>query len=295
MEKVKVLRGLSKIKQVADHSQITKLPFIQNGMSYVKRRWFGEFYDDMSQGVPMELEGIKLLVPKQFVTHYAFHEYEPITRKTFMDGLKPGMVVVDVGAHIGSFTMLAAKLVGESGTVHAVEPSERNREFLDANVQLNSYKNVRVHPYAAGKVRAQRLFHLTGSSDSHGFYPHPNTGTLQTIEITQVPLDELIQGRVDAVKIDVEGAEIEVLEGMKEILLRNQELQLWAEWFPAGMRNAGYAPLDLPRKLLDLGFKEILVLDDQAKQIRTLQEVEGTISAGSLPTSWYANLCAKRN
>src|SRR6185295_2679537 len=142
----------------------------------------------------------------RFIPHYLQHEYEPITRKTFSESLTPGMVVFDVGAHIGYYALLAAQLVGPGGRVHAVEPSVRTVGFLDASIRLNQFENIEVHCCAAGKVRALREFHITGSSDSNGFYDHPNTGTLRKVEVQQIPLDELVaDGRVDAVKIDVEG------------------------------------------------------------------------------------------
>src|ERR1700733_9170394 len=108
MEKVKLLRALSRIKQVADSSSLTSVPFVRDGISYVKGKWFREFYDDKAESVVIDFEGTRIRVPRQFVNHYAFHEYEPITRRTFTETLKPGMVVVDVGAHIGSFALLAA-------------------------------------------------------------------------------------------------------------------------------------------------------------------------------------------
>ena len=111
----------------------------------------------------------------------------------------------------------------------------------------------------------------------------------------QRPLDELIGGRVDAIKIDVEGAEIEVLEGMAEILRRNRALLVWAEWFPAGMRSAGRDPSELPQFLQACGFDEISVIDEGAKRIRTVSEANALICSGKLPREWYANIWAKRS
>jgi FkbM family methyltransferase len=295
VEKIKILRKLITVKRAADESYVTRLAVVRTGISYIKGKWFSEFFDDSSRSVTTEIAGIRIALPRKFVSHYVHREYEPMTRAAFAKAVKPGMVVVDVGAHIGFYAMVAAKLMGESGTVHAVEPADENLEFLRKNINLNGFERVEIHPVAAGNICARRVFHITGSSDSHGFYTHPNTGTLQTIAVTQVPLDQLVKGKVDLIKIDVEGAEMEVLDGMNEILCQNKYLQLWVEWFPAAMINAGYAPLDLPRRLLDLGFGPLSVIDDCAQKIRSVEEVGSLLSSGALPKGWYANLWAKRN
>jgi len=109
----------------------------------------------------------------------------------------------------------------------------------------------------------------------------------------QIPLDELVTGHVDAVKIDVEGAEIEVLEGMNEMFSRNPALQLWVEWFPGAMKSAGRDPLDLPQRLQDIGFRDISAIDEGAQTIRSVEEVYALLASGTLPPSWYANLWAR--
>jgi FkbM family methyltransferase len=97
------------------------------------------------------------------------------------------MTVIDVGAHIGYYSVLAGKLVGETGRVHAVEPSAENREILRRNIDLNRVRSVTLHPYAAGRERAtslsshrlQRLSRLLPASAGK---------TVRTIEIEAVPL-----------------------------------------------------------------------------------------------------------
>jgi FkbM family methyltransferase len=212
-----------------------------------------------------------------------------------MDSIKAGMTVIDVGAHIGYFALLAAKLVGDEGCVCAVEPSIENLEFLRTNISNNGFCNIAVHPYAAGRDNRTRAFQLTGSSDSHGFYAHPNTATVKTVNVEQRQLDAIVNGRVDAIKIDVEGAELEVLEGMSGILNRNKNLILWAEWFPAGMRSAGREPTELPEALQRLGFTDISVIDEKARMVRTVADTNALLSAGTLSTDWYANIWARRN
>ena len=96
--------------------------------------------------------GFFSLSPNRFAAQYVFRQYEPLTRKTFVKSLKPGMTVLDVGAHIGYFALLfASKLVGPKGRVSAIEPSQDNLEFLTANVANNGIRNIEVYPVAAGR------------------------------------------------------------------------------------------------------------------------------------------------
>lgn len=167
----------------------------------------------------------------------------------------PGDTVVDVGANIGYNTLYAAKRVGPSGRVYALEPAQDNLSILYANLFANDLRNVIVLPYAAGKSRAILHFYLRGDVSAvnslyqDNFY-HPVT---QTVEVLSAPLDDLIPTTPSLVKIDVEGGEITVLQGMSRIL-RSPSLRLIVEWHPILQQEAKHAPDDLPRLLLDLGF-----------------------------------------
>lgn len=242
----------------------------------------------------LTINGIRLLVPKRFYDHYVINDYEERTQETFRRLIKPGMTVVDVGAHIGYTALMFAKLVGPTGKVHAFEPSGENLFYLRKNLELNGFGNVEVHADAVGRERRQRTFHITGSSDSHGFFPHPLTETLETVDVTEVPLDEAVPGVVDAIKVDVEGAEIIVLEGMSRIIRENPQLTLWLEWAPDCMKSAGYDPAELPERLKSLGFTNIVVLDDHQKRQGTLDDFMPFIKSDGWPVGWYANLLARR-
>jgi FkbM family methyltransferase len=294
MTNVARFRALRRMHTLIYRAGLERISVVDKGVRYVREKWFKDVFDGSSQSLLVNLYGFKMLLPRRFVDHYVFHEYEPLTRTAFLDSLRPGVVVVDVGAHIGYFRLLAARAVGPTGKVHAVEPCEETVEFLWRNVSLNGFGNAAIHNLAAGRERAQRSFNVTGSSDSHKFYAHPLTGTLNTIEVTQAPLDEIVDGRVDLVKVDVEGAETEVLAGMKRILRDNPKISLCTELFPAGMRSAGYAPLELPNCLRQLGFDKLRVICDMEGRIYSVDEANRAISSGGLPTNWHANLWGER-
>ncbi|MDP2726055.1 MAG: FkbM family methyltransferase [Dehalococcoidia bacterium] len=127
-------------------------------------------------------------------------------------------VVIDVGAHIGTFSVRAAKAAGENGTVVAVEPGPDQVAVLSENVRLNGLTNVVVVPRAAGSRPGTGKLFLT---DRLCTYSTINA-TDRAVDIRVDTLDSIVRElelpRVDFIKIDAEGAELDVLVGAKSVL-----------------------------------------------------------------------------
>jgi FkbM family methyltransferase len=171
------------------------------------------------------------------------------------NNLRPGDTLVDVGANIGYNTLYAAHCVGPKGRVYAIEPAQDNLTILYANIFENDLRNVIVLPFAAGSEHEVKEFYLRGDVSAvnslfHDNFYHPIT---QTSQVLTAPLDELIPDTPSLVKIDVEGGELEVLQGMPR-LLANRALRLIVEWHPTLQQAAGHLPEALPHFLLELGF-----------------------------------------
>jgi FkbM family methyltransferase len=294
MPDVGAFQNFRRLKRRLDALGIMELPLVRSVSEQIKRRGFGQFYDGASDTVEIRVRGMRLSVPRRFVEHFVFREYEPVTTAALLRVLRPGMNVADVGAHIGYYSVLAARAVGRGGVVHAVEPAEENTTFIETNTRRNRLRNVLLHRCAAGAARELRPFHLTGSSDSHGFYAHPLTETLDTVPMLAIPLDELVPEPLHVVKIDVEGAEIEVLQGASRHLASGHVQALCVEWNPACQRQAGHDPLALPRQIAALGFSTVTLLDDEANCIRPLEEVVTEVEACEPSNLWYVNLWAER-
>lgn len=168
--------------------------------------------------------------------------------------LKEGSVFVDVGAHVGYFTREASKLVGENGEVYAFEANEENFAKLSKNVS----KCANVHPlYAAvsDKPGEVEFFNSPIGSGRHSMVSSRNEESAVT-KVPAVTLDDVLKDKlVTLVKIDVEGAELSVLQGMKDIMARTKDLHIILEFFPELFSRQGIAPHTLLQVMKDAGFK----------------------------------------
>ncbi len=142
--------------------------------------------------------------------------YEPLVWERLMAEIQKGDIVADVGAHIGLYTVAFAKRVGSMGEIVAFEPNPQTFEELKYHVKLNGVgQRVKFIPAAVGDRKGRVLFEAGRGSESHVI---AGTG-IRVLPVEVVTLDETFsQGRLDILKIDVEGYEEKVLEGGSNLL-----------------------------------------------------------------------------
>jgi FkbM family methyltransferase len=179
--------------------------------------------------------------------------------------IRPGMTVVDIGAHIGYYARIFSELVGPAGRVLAFEAEPENFELLRRHVSGAKYRNVEVFPYAVADRVGKLLLHLSPGHSNHslvdGYAPSKGTS-----EVESISLDAFLDGRgiddVDFVKIDVEGAEPLVLAGMRNTLARSPRMAMLVEHNPVALRAGGTEPDAFARSLESAGFRLLASLDD---------------------------------
>jgi FkbM family methyltransferase len=171
--------------------------------------------------------------------------------------VRRGEVVIDVGANLGGFTVPVANSIGEEGIVVAVEPEPVNSAFLRKSIAANSLSNVRVVQRAA--------FDRTGPVDlflsddfnvgAHSLFSH---GMNRTISVRGDTLDNIFQSlrltKVDFLKMDVEGAEVEALHGARQVLAVTKHVVVAAYHVRDGRRTSSY----VKGLLKNCGFKVIV-------------------------------------
>ncbi len=137
--------------------------------------------------------------------------------------VKAGNVFFDLGAHVGQFTLLASGLVGPNGAVHSFEPDPLTFEWLSENVKRNNLTNVSVNRLAISDRSGDReLFLGRANNIGTGSFAPPSSALGTVVKVPTISIDEYCavmgMARIDFMKIDVEGAEIEVLKGCSRFL-----------------------------------------------------------------------------
>jgi FkbM family methyltransferase len=150
--------------------------------------------------------------------------FEKSESEFLMRMLKPGMTVLDIGAHHGFYTLLASRSVGNSGHVFAFEPSPRERKKLKWHLRWNHCSNVEVFDVALGASAGEAELFLAAGRETgcNGLQPPAVRGTSKKVNVTLDTVDNFLIRRkierVDFVKLDVEGAELSVLGGAGNLL-----------------------------------------------------------------------------
>ncbi len=131
--------------------------------------------------------------------------------------------VVDIGAHWGAFTTMAAKMAGR-GTVHAYEPDPTNFTELNKVIDLNTIANVKIHQAAVGGYQGTRKLYQASSCSQHSLIP-PGHLDVRAVPVPATTLDNIIAaiGQVNFLKIDCEGAEFEIIQQASDSTFSNIE------------------------------------------------------------------------
>jgi FkbM family methyltransferase len=220
---------------------------------------------------PLQVQGLSLWYdparPSITIRGLAAGAYEQSIADLLGATLRPGMVVLDVGAHIGYFSLLAAKRVGPTGRVWSFEPDPANRASLERNIDANEMAD-RVSAVAvavAATVGEGALYRMATDTGSSTLHPSTRTGG-EPITVTTTSLDAWAHDRggpaVDFVKIDAEGAEGAVLAGMTELFKRNPDMVVVLEFQADALEAAGEDPIDFLTRLRDVTSGRVEVLDD---------------------------------
>lgn len=193
---------------------------------------------------------------------YVCGSYEPNEFDFLARVLQPGMTVIDVGANEGFYALFCARRVGREGRVLAIEPSPRERARLEHNVALNGLRNVRIVRSALAARPGRAVLRIANAEhngqNSLGAFGHASVTLADQLEVELDTLDALVQAqalhRVDLVKLDVEGAELAVLQGAQQALAASRPLILF-ELFDAALRGQGASAQEVLDFLAARGYR----------------------------------------
>ncbi len=188
--------------------------------------------------------------------------FEPNELTWLTHTLTAGMVVIDVGAHMGMYTLVAAKLVGESGVIVAIEPSTREFQRLATHVELNDLRNVRCLQEAASDCVGEATLNIASEWNSghntFGDFFHESVEKSREERVRTRPIDAIVAAqqldRVDVIKIDAEGHELRVLAGAVGTLRRFRP-RILIEVFGKTLRGQGVSVQDVLSFLEEQGYE----------------------------------------
>jgi FkbM family methyltransferase len=200
------------------------------------------------------------LVPRTILETGA---WEPESVLAIKEHLQTGDTFVDVGAHIGYYSLKMARVVGPNGHVIAIEPNARTVRQLQDNIRESGAKTITVQPVACSDAEGSiELFVAPRANTGETSLSRKNASkegsSVESYRVRARPLDAIIResgvSRVDVIKIDVEGAELLVLKGARETLTRYHPL-LIVELVEDQLKAMGASSLEIISLLRSIGYE----------------------------------------
>jgi FkbM family methyltransferase len=194
------------------------------------------------RGVPRRIGGEVIRFPARWSRYYE-SDYEPETFRFLRAHCGNGDIVLDIGAHVGLFSVVTARLVGLRGRVFSFEPTPGTREILERTVQLNGLQGrIEVRGEAVTRSSGAATFFETGDPGSNANSLVASTNRHRhAILVETTSIDDFVSSRsivVNCIKIDAEGDELAVIQGGERIL-REQRPAIALALHPSALRAAG--------------------------------------------------------
>ncbi len=169
--------------------------------------------------------------------------------------VRPDTVFVDIGGAQGYFSLLAAHFAGDQGSVHIFEPHPTNADCIRKSIAANGYQSITVHEMALGAESGTIDLQVGQMSFFHSIKTTNPNNSSESVSVPLRRADDVFAeagvSHIDIMKIDVEGAELDVLAGMPNTLAANPNLQLLIDIHP----NIGVDPREVAEVLAQYGFQ----------------------------------------
>lgn len=228
----------------------------------------------------LKLKTLKLKVNKKYIMSldlaeyiqghlFLFNTFEPTTEKIFKKFIKKGDVAIDIGANIGYLSLLMAECVGEKGSVYSLEPVSDNFQSLNRNIHLNKFKNIKTFKLAFSDSNSIiKIFKsLDNNQGSHSMIFDSKRLNPEYEEVESLTLDSFVKMQklmsINFIKIDVEGAEFEVIKGMDETISKYRPI-IFMEINAPILQKRNIQPFVLKQLILSYDYS-CFNIDDKGK------------------------------
>jgi FkbM family methyltransferase len=248
--------------------------------------------------VTINLSGLR---PYEFAVHSGVDEFvssdirrtgvwEPFETMVFSRLCKRGDIVMDLGANIGWYSVLAAQILESTGQVLAFEPDETNMKLLKLNVaRVDKYSIIQIFPMAVGDRDSETLlFRSSSNLGDHRLFSDGSPREAFSVPMTR--LDRFLIGRQerlpDVLKSDTQGSEGKIIKGAKDLLAQGWRPLMLLEFWPFGLTQSGDDPLELWRSLIGLGYKVFEVSEGNPNLVpATLERMTARLADDISPNS----------
>jgi FkbM family methyltransferase len=221
------------------------------------------------------------------------NQYEQSEINLVIDFLKPGMNVLDIGANIGLYSLIAEKIVSPSGTIWAFEPSTENFDRLKANLTLNKVLKVNPVQLALADIEDEMIVLLRdrGFGDGERYLALQqgpkytrntavnDSGDIERVRVTTLDsflYKEIKTPKIDFIKIDIEGGELRVFRGASRTLAENPDIMIFFECAPLCCQRAGNTTEEVFQYLRTFGF-EIYAMNKSSRKWESNHELISTV------------------
>ena len=209
--------------------------------------------------MPIDVQGHKMFLDAKDSLCLSINNgmFEPVETTLVKKHVKRKNVVVDIGANIGYYTLMLARLVGDEGRVFAFEPDPENFLLLKKNVEANGYDHnvILVQKAVSDVTGTARLYQSETNKGDHRM--HRASGDRRAVSIETVSLDDYFEdydGEIDFVKMDIQGSEGHALQGMQNLLKNNKVTNMLTEFCPAWIERTGVSSGDMLSSIERHGF-----------------------------------------
>ncbi|MEM7332224.1 MAG: FkbM family methyltransferase [Chloroflexota bacterium] len=211
-------------------------------------------------------------------------KHEPETTQLFERIVQPGMTVLDIGAHVGYYSRKFAQKVGENGRIISFEPHPKTYQTLQQNI--SRFSNITTYQVALAEMNGQAELHdylVMSASGSLNYDPsiedlqksiqskqdvaprlsddfQPKTYIVQTRPVDDC-LKELNINAIDLIKMDIEGAELGALRGMRQTIQNSANLMLVMEYNPQALQGFGHDPVSALFEVMEMGFSSLQAIE----------------------------------
>jgi FkbM family methyltransferase len=235
------------------------------------RRRFRNYVLSKTKKNFVDLDGQRMHVDPSEYLKLVIADYRGLHTKYLKQNIKPGDVVIDVGANIGYFTCLLSKLVGKSGHVYSFEPELNNFKMLKMNVEENNCSNVTIEQKAVSDKSGIVKLNMSESSTAHSIYEKFDDG--RTIDVETISFDDYFGKKtIDYIKSNAQGADYPMFLGMPNLLEYSKKLSVWLEFDPFLIREQGSTPEIFLEFLKNNNF-EVKVVRDYFKKPKKIDNI----------------------